>query len=295
MAELVRRSYTGLQQIKANYTDSDVYNSCLPAQTIIDAPLPEYAQTVLNWVGLMGSGYSVTVGGEGNASLTAHFTKDEYGWPDVAVRNAVATLLTPPAASRPARPGALLEGAALAQALKTGRDMDKLVVAKVDAVPPERLAKIKSAYRNLVGTNPVGGDAKTSRRADNQLEQELPTFRAPGNRARRYPSPRISRKARRGSRPSRSGAATGNGASSQFPRRRRPTEDKGRSVKAMKQFIEGSHFAAKWNEVKAFGETGLVQMRDLGIDVPAELEEALAVAATPNATSPARFPARRAP
>ena len=90
----------------------------------------------------------------------AHFTKDEYGWPDVAVRNAVATLY---AAGRVEirKAGSLLEGTALAQALKVGRDMDKLVVAKVEAVSPERLASIKSSFRKLVGTNPVGGDAKS--------------------------------------------------------------------------------------------------------------------------------------
>ena len=53
VGELVRRSYTGLQQIVQNYTDRDVYNSCLPAQSMIDLPLPEYAQTVLSWIGIM--------------------------------------------------------------------------------------------------------------------------------------------------------------------------------------------------------------------------------------------------
>ena len=35
----------------------------------------------------------------------------------------------------------------------------------------------------------------------------------------------------------------------------------------MKQFIEGSPLAVKWNEVKEFGETGLAEMRDLGIAI----------------------------
>ncbi len=34
-----------------------------PIIYVIDLPLPEYAQTVLSWIGLMGSGCSVTVGG----------------------------------------------------------------------------------------------------------------------------------------------------------------------------------------------------------------------------------------
>ena len=278
--ELVRRSYTGLQQIKANYTDGDVFNSCLPAQTLIDAPLPEYAQTVLNWVGLMGTGNTVTVGGEGNASLTAHFTKDEYGWPDVAVRNAVATLY---GAGRVEvrKVGTLLEGAALAQALKAGRDMDKLVVAKVAAVSPERLAQVKSAYRSLVGTNPVGGDAKSiAAELTNHLKQELPTFRSSGSRAGAYPFTNdYLRKLERLEAALKAVDGDWKWLVDQFPEKAGAlAEDKG-DLSAMKQFMEGSPLAVKWGEVKAFGETGLVEARDLGVEVPAELEEALAVVA----------------
>ena len=280
MSELVRRSYTGLQQIKANYTDGDVFNSCLPAQTLIDAPLPEYAQTVLNWVGLMGTGYTVTVGGEGNASLTAHFTKDEYGWPDVAVRNAVATLY---GAGRieARKAGTLLEGAALAQALKAGRDMDKLVVAKVAAVAPERLAQVKSAYRSLVGTNPVGGDAKSiAAELTNHLKQELPTFRSSGNRVGAYPFTNdYLRKLERLEAALKAVDGDWKWLVDQFPEKAATlAEDKG-DLSAMKQFMEGSPLAVKWGEVKAFGETGLVEARDLGVEVSAELEEALAVVA----------------
>lgn len=280
MSELVRRSYTGLQQIKANYTDGDVFNSCLPAQTLIDAPLPEYAQTVLNWVGLMGTGYTVTVGGEGNASLMAHFTKDEYGWPDVTVRNAVATLY---GAGRVEvrKAGTLLEGAALAQALKAGRDMDKLVVAKVAAVAPERLAQVKSAYRSLVGTNPVGGDAKSiAAELTNRLKQELPTFRASGNRAGAYPFANdYLKKLERLEAALKAVGGDWKWLVDQFPEKAGTlAEDKG-DLSAMKQFMEDSPLAVKWGEVKAFGETGLAEARDLGVEVPAELEEALAVVA----------------
>ena len=280
MSELVRRSYTGLQQIKANYTDGDVFNSCLPAQTLIDEPLPEYAQTVLNWVGLMGTGYTVTVGGEGSASLTAHFTKDEYGWPDVAVRNAVATLY---GAGRVEvrKAGTLLEGAALAQALKAGRDMDKLVVAKVAAVAPERLAQVKSAYRSLVGTNPVGGDAKSiAAELTNHLKQELPTFRSSGSRAGAYPFTNdYLRKLERLEAALKAVDGDWKWLVDQFPEKAGSlAEDKG-DLSAMKQFMEGSPLAVKWGEMKAFGETGLVEARDLGVEVPAELEEALAVVA----------------
>lgn len=278
VGELVRRSYTGLQQIVQNYTDRDVYNSCLPAQSMIDLPLPEYAQTVLGWIGIMGSGYAVTVGGDGPSSLMAHFTKDEYGWPDVAVRNAVATLY---AAGRVEirKAGSLLEGAALAQALKVGRDMDKLVVAKVKAVAPERLALIKSSFRKLVGTNPVGGDAKSiAGEMVTYLEQEIPTFRAAEGRAQTYPfAAEFAEKLGKLSAALGAVSADWKWLVGQFPEKADALAEDKADLSSMKQFIEGSPLAAKWNEVKGFGENGLAEMRDLGIDVSSDLENALAV------------------
>ena len=282
MGELVRRSYTGLQQIAQNYSDSDVYNSCMSAQTIIDLPLPEYAQTVLSWIGLIGSGYSVTVGGDGTASLTAHFTKDEYGWPDVAVRNAVATLY---AAGRIEirKAGTLLEGISLAQALKTGRDMEKLVVSKVEAVPSERLSQIKSAFRTLVGTNPVGGDAKTiAGELTSHLEQEVPTFHDAQRRASAYPfGEAFAEKVNKLDRAL--GAVRGDWRwlVDQFLENVDDLAEAKTDLSKMKQFIEGSQLAVKWSEIKEFGTSGVAEMRDLGIDVPAELESALAVVNDP--------------
>lgn len=282
MGELVRRSYTSLQQIGQIYTDRDIYNSCLPEQSIFEAPLPEYAQTVLNWVGLTSTGYSVTVGGEGNASLIAHFTKNEFGWPEVAVRNAVATLY---GAGRVEvrKAGALLEGAALAQALKTGREMEKLIVVKMDAVDPERLAQITKSYRQLVGTNPVGADAKSiASELVSHLEQEVPTFGNATGRASAYPfaaaySEKVTRL-----------RAALDGAKGdwrwlvdQFPEKAEGLAgDKG-DLSSMKQFIEGSALAVKWGEIKDFGERGLAEARDLGVALPVEAEDALALVNDP--------------
>lgn len=282
VGELVRRSYTGLQQIVKNYTDRDVYNSCLPAQSMIDLPLPEYAQTVLSWIGIIGPGYAVTVGGDGTSSLTAHFTKDEYGWPDVAVRSAVATLY---AAGRVEirKAGSLLEGTALAQALKVGRDMDKLVVAKVEAVSPERLASIKSSFRKLVGTNPVGGDAKSiAGEMVTYLEQEVPAFRAAEGRASTYPfATEFAGKLNKLNAALGAVNADWKWLVDQFPERADALAEDKADLSSMKQFIEGSPLAVKWNEVKGFGETGLAEMRDLGIDITSDLEGALAVVNDP--------------
>ena len=282
VGELVRRSYTGLQQIVQNYTDRDVYKSCLPAQSMIDLPLPEYAQTVLSWIGIVGPGYAVTVGGDGTSSLMAHFTKDEYGWPDVAVRNAVATLY---AAGRVEirKAGSLLEGTALAEALKVGRDMDKLVVAKVEAVSPERLASIKSSFRKLVGTNPVGGDAKSiAGEMVTYLEQEVPAFRAAEGRASTYPfATEFTGKLNKLNAALGAVNADWKWLVDQFPEKADALAEDKVDLSSMKQFIEGSPLAVKWNEVKGLGETGLAEMRDLGINITSDLEGALAVVNDP--------------
>ena len=282
MGELVRRSYTGLQQIVQNYTDRDVYNSCLPAQSMIDLPLPEYAQTVFSWIGLLGSSCSITVGGDGATSLMAHFTKDEYGWPDVAVRNAVATLY---AAGRieVRKAGSLLEGTGLAQALKAGRDMDKLVVAKVEAVSADDLALIKNSFKKLVGTNPVGSDAKSiAGELTTYLEQEVPAFRNAEARVSAYPfAAAFTEKV--GKLGSALSAVSGDWKwlVNQFPEKADALADSKVELSRMKQFIEGSPLAVKWNEIREFGESGLAEMRDLGIVVPADLEGVLKVVTDP--------------
>ena len=282
MGELVRRSYTGLQQIVQNNTDRDVYNSCLPAQSMIDLPLPEYAQTVFSWIGLLGPSCSITVGGDGTASLMAHFTKDEYGWPDVAVRNAVATLY---AAGRIEirKAGSLLEGTALAQALKAGRDMDKLVVAKVEAVSADDLALIKNSFKKLVGTNPVGSDAKSiAGELTTYLEQEVPAFRNAEARVSAYPfAAAFTEKV--GKLGSALSAVSGDWKwlVNQFPEKADALADSKVDLSRMKQFIEGSPLAVKWNEIREFGESGLAEMRDLGIVVPADLEGVLKVVTDP--------------
>ncbi len=282
MGELIRRSYTGLQQIRANYNDADVYNSCLPAQAMLDVALPEYAQTVLSWIGLVGSAATVTVGGEGATSLLAHFTKEEYGWPDVAVRNAVATLY---GANRieVRRAGSPLEGVALARALKVGREMDKLVVAKVAAVAPERLAQVKSSFRSLTGTNPVGSDVKAiAEELVSYLEQEVPAYRAAASRAAAYPFA-AAYEEKTAQLESALAAARGDWRwlADQFPESAEALADAKGELSRMKQFVEGSQLASKWKEIKEFGTDGLREAEDLGVDVPEGLEGALAVIGDP--------------
>ena len=278
MCLLIKRSYTGLQQIKQNYTEKDVYNSCFPEQSMIDAGMPEYVETVYSRIGLLGGGGTVTVGGEGMTSLTAYFTKEEYGWPEVAVRNAVAQLY---AVNRieVRKAGSLLEGAALASALKSGRDMDKLVVVKMADVPPERMAQINSAFRNLTGTMPVGADAKAvAAELVAHLEKEMPAFRGAQGRAAEYPfAGAYADKLARLDAALSAVSKDWNWLADQFPEKADVLAAAKSELSTMKRFMEGSPLAAKWNEIKRFGQQGIEEARDLKIGSPDGYEDILAV------------------
>lgn len=282
MGMLIRRSYTGLQQIKKNFSEKDVYSSCFPAESLLDTGLPEYAETVFSWIGLIGSNATVTVGGDGQASLMAHFTKDEYGWPEIAVRNAVAVLYS---ANRVEvrKAGALIEGSSLAQALKSGRDMDKLVVVKMADVPPERLGQIISSFRKLVGTNPVGSDAKAiARELVEYLGKEIPSFREARARAAEYPfSGEFAHKLGELDAAFNALAGDWKWLADQFPEKASSLSEAKSELSSMKQFMEGSPLAVKWEEVRAFGRNGVAELRDLGVDFGDGLEEALSVVDDP--------------
>lgn len=275
MGILVKRSYTGLQQIRDNYSERDVYQNCLAAQSMMDAALPEYVETVFSWIALAGSGSTVTVGGDGAASLSAHFTKNEYGWPDVAVRNAVAILY---AANRVEirKSGSLLEGASLASALKSGADMDKLVVVKMESVSPERLAVINRGFRQLTGTNPTGMDAKAiAKELSSHFDQELPAYRGAQSRAAEYPFAAAYRDCLSSLDAAYDAVSKDwKWLAEQFPSRIEGLAQAKQEISAMKQFMEGSGAAAKWRDIKNFSLTKLSEAKELRI---ALLEEGSAI------------------
>lgn len=159
MTELIKKSYTGLQQVSERITDNDVYSNCVSPREKLGGELPEYVETLYSQIGMLSSGGVVTVGGDGVASLTNNFGKGVYGWPDVVVRNAVA-MLSGIGKIEIRRAGSLLERTELGNALKKNQDLDKLVVSKVADVDSDRLNAIISGYKSLTGTSPAENDAK---------------------------------------------------------------------------------------------------------------------------------------
>ncbi|HJG30547.1 MAG TPA: BREX system P-loop protein BrxC [Collinsella ihuae] len=275
---LIKRSYTGLQQLKQNFSDNDVYNSCSSSQAALDVSLPEYVETVLSWIGLMGQGATLTVGGEGAGSLIAHFTKDEYGWPEIAVRNAVAMLYS---ANRVEvrKMGALVEGTELASILKNGRDMDKLVVSKVADVSADRMAQLNSSFRGFVGTRPMGADAKAvAGELVTYLEQEIPSYRTAKDRAAEYPfSKDYDERLEELENVLAAASRDWRWVPEQFPERAEELSIAKNELSSMKQFMNGSPLATKWEEIKEFRRGGIAEARDLDISLSGDLEAALTV------------------
>lgn len=159
MLELIRRSYTGLQQLTTNYSDKVIYDNCLGGNKLLaGSVLPEYCQTVLNQIGLFAN-MTVTVAGDNSGSLTSAFAKGEYGWPEIAVRCALAVLYGDGKIELRLG-GKAVEGNDLASTLARKQNLDKVTVRKVNEVDPAQLAALKAAYRSYSGTTAYGQDAK---------------------------------------------------------------------------------------------------------------------------------------
>lgn len=282
MVILIKRSYTGLQQIKKNYTEKDVVSGCFPAQAMLDMGSAEFVETVFSRIGLVGNGGTVTVGGEGPQSLMAHFTKDEYGWPEIAVKVAVATLFGTNRIEI-LKSGSHLDGAQLSSALKNGRELDKLVVVKMADVAPERLAQIISSFRALVKTNPVATDAKgIAGELSSYLEKEASSFDESSSRVAAYPfSGEYSAKLKSLKSACSAVSSDWRWAADRFPEESAELVSCKEDLSSMKQFADGSQLSKKWKDIKDFASSGISEARDLGVSLGSDLETIIAVADDP--------------
>lgn len=264
LMELVRRSYTGLQQITAKYTDNDVYTQCLSTQGQLIGGLEEYCETVLARAKMVPG--TVTVGGDGTGSLTAWFTKNEYGWPEVAVRSAVAKLY---AANKVEvrKAGVVLEGATLADALKRKRDLDKLTVSVIEEVSAEDLARLQKAFRDFAGTNPKELDPKSIAA---ELAQVAGGFvremRKKSVSTNAYPFAGQFDEELEQVETCAEGAQDRSWVVNQFPEQASALAEAKRDLSAMASFCEGSPMSKRWAELKGFLVEEAPRLGELGID-----------------------------
>lgn len=293
MSILIRRSYTNLQQLGRNFTERDIQQTVLAPQASLETMLPEYVETVASRIGLLSGNGNVTVGGDGQMSLIAQFSKNEFGWPDTAVRNAVAVLY---AANRVEikKAGHSLDSSAVATVLGRNIDLDKLVVVKVDAIDPLRLAQIKSSYRALTGVNPTGSEAKAiAEDLTKYLGEELADYKASKTRANDYPFGAQYADNLTVLEGAHDSLASWQWISIQFPEKADALTKAKSELAAMKQFMEGSPTQRKWQEICEFKARELSDAIELKIPLlneGDELNQALSLVDNPNCYSSREIP-----
>lgn len=262
MTELIKKSYTGLQQVSERITDNDVYGNCVSTQAKLGGTFPEYVETLYSQIGMLSSGGVVTVGGDGLASLTAYFGKGVYGWPDIVVRNAVA-MLSGAGKIEVRRAGTLLEKAELGNVLKKNQDLDKLVVSKVADVDADRLNEIVFGYKILTGTSPAENDAKAiARELASYLENASEPWRQSESAAAGYPfESDYSEGLGLVKRCIDSLNSNWQWVATEFPEHVEEIARAKEDMDNMRSFVAGSQMQQKWAQAKEFLDRGLSEAR----------------------------------
>lgn len=289
--ELVRRSYPMLQQVTQTYTDKDVYQQAIAIQ--MGTMLPEYCETVLARVGLLSSAGAVTVAGDGTCSLTANLTKNEFGWPEVVVRSAVARLA---AANRieVKRAGKALGAPEIATALQKRQDLDKLIVEKVSAVSADELASLKSAMRSLMGTTPATDDPKVMAEQLREFAgSQAKAHRATLPATRQYPfsgrfSDRLSQVEFLAGK-----AEDWHWVVSALPKEAPALSEVISDLGRMSAFANGSPMQKRYADLSAFARDEAEEALSLGVD-PSDIELVRSVVADERCYDSGRIPAARA-
>jgi hypothetical protein len=184
---LVSRAYPKLQQLTTNFTDPAITSMTLATPLPGEIP-PEFSTEVLTMVSQFEQrGYSVMVGGDSDGSLTAYFAKGQYGWPDIAVRMAIATLYAHNQIEV-SKADKSLPAVELANALGKSKDLNQLKVKKTAVISAEELTALSNAYNIITGTNPSSNDAKaTAEDLRGQLDKLYAGFNAPDNYLSEFP------------------------------------------------------------------------------------------------------------
>lgn len=261
--ELVRRSYTGLQQIGQKFSDNDVYTQCFSSEAAFG--LPEYCETVLSRIRLTKGAVASTVAGDGSGSLTGYFIKNEYGWPEIAVRSAIARLF---AANKieVRKSGSPLEKSALADALKRKRDLDKLVVSTIDEVSPEDIAALSRAFKLFAGTQPKGADQKAIASELAEVAASLAKgFGSTASAAHVYPFGDAYEAALGKVEECAKNASDWRWALGEFPAKVQEYADATSDLKKMAAFAGGSPMSKRWLELRSFMASEAAHLAELGI------------------------------
>ena len=264
LLELVRRSYTGLQQITRSYTDKDVYSQCVNGQLSMGSALEDYCQSVLSRIRMTPG--TVTIAGDGMGSLIAWFSKNDFGWPEIAVRSAIAKLYTANKIEV-RKAGQPLEKTRLAEALKRKQDLDKLTVSIIEEVSPQQLSILNQAFRTYAGTNPKELVAKS-------IAAELASY-AQGVAedaekvefsVRKYPFAERFEDDLKKVKECAAKAEDRKWVVNDFPKSVDELAAAKDDLTKMTAFCKGSPMQKHWEELRSFLENEVPRLRELGID-----------------------------
>ena len=185
---MAENSYTFLSALKSEFTTETVYAESLHAKLADDEMLPMYCTLALQEIrSIQAASGSCMVGGEGENSLEAHLTDENYGWPEEASRQAVGVLALNGriACSRNGKP---LEGVQLALALSQGAELNEVKIRIVKAVPHEQLSALKKAFHKATGLDVDTNEGRSiSSSFKNELQKRLAEARSAHDRVQRFP------------------------------------------------------------------------------------------------------------
>lgn len=158
--QMVKASYPHLRMLNAAFTGTTVYDASTGLKLLPDEPLVEYCREVLDDIKRVhATSAHCIVGGTTDNALEARFRAGDHGWPVEPVRQAVGVLALNNfvECTRGDEP---LEGADLAAALSTGKQLDSVRVKPVMAASPEKIEALRAAYRRVAGMDSVSTDPR---------------------------------------------------------------------------------------------------------------------------------------
>ena len=158
--QMVKASYPHLRMLDVAFTGKTVYDASTGTKLLPGESLAEYCREVLDDIKrVQATAAHCIVGGTTDNALEARFRTGDHGWPVEPVRQAVGVLalnnlVECTLGDEP------LEGAGLAAALSTGKQLDSVRVKPVMATSPEKVEALRAAYRRIAGMDPVPTDAR---------------------------------------------------------------------------------------------------------------------------------------
>lgn len=158
--QMVKASYPHLRMLDMAFSGKTVYDASTGTKLLPGEPLAEYCREVLDDIKRVhATAAHCIVGGTTDNALEARFRAGDHGWPVEPVRQAIGVLALNNLVEC-TRGDEPLEGADLAAALSTGKQLASVRVKPVMAASPEKIEALCAAYRRVAGMDSVSTDPR---------------------------------------------------------------------------------------------------------------------------------------